>query len=185
MLKYSPGDSAIHRAGARAKLVGLIAGSLLLIAMPKEFSGVTIAAAFALYSIAGISVTGTVRDHAIIFVFSLAAFLFHWNDPLAGLYNYLFLCSLFLLSFLFVFTTPPSRIERALRGLGVPRQTAFVLAIGMASVPYFERKALRVRIAQAARGSKAVLPLVLPVLHSLFRRARRLAISLETRGFKP
>ena len=185
MLKYLPGDSVLHSAGAGMKLAALLAMTLLLVILPLQFSPLFFAIAAALYLVSGVSLARTLSDHKLIFVFSLSAFAFHWGDPQAGLLNYLYLCSLFLLSFLFVFTTPPDKIGGALRSFGLPRSTAFMLSTAIASIPYFENKAGKVRIAQSARGSKALLPLILPVLHSLFRRARKLAISLETRGFKP
>ncbi|MFH1200377.1 MAG: energy-coupling factor transporter transmembrane protein EcfT [Candidatus Micrarchaeota archaeon] len=185
MLRYHPGGSIVHRAGAGIKLVALLAATISLVILPASYSVLFLFAIAGLYPLSGVSLSRTVSDHRLVFVFSLSAFAFHWGDSPAGAFNYAYLCSLFLLSFLFVFTTPPSQIDRALRGFGLPKTTAFMLSTAIASVPYFERKAAKVRIAQASRGSKALLPLVLPVLHSLFRRARKLAISLETRGFQP
>lgn len=184
MLKYVPSGSIAHRADARIKLVGLFLATLLLVALPLQYSVLFFAAAVALYLLAGVSLPRTVAGHKLIFVFSLAAFAFHFNDFTAGLLNYLYFSSLFLLSFLFVFTTSPSEINAALLYFRLPKTTSFMLSTAIASIPYFEGKASKVRIAQSVRGSKAILPLLLPVLHSLFARARNLAISLETRGFK-
>ncbi len=167
------------------KLPALVLLTALLIALPTGYAVALFVLSVLLYFLAGVSLPKTVADHKLIFVFSLAAFAFHWGDLQAGLFNYLYLCSLFLLSFLFVFTTAPAEINGALVYFRLPKTTAFMLSTAIASIPYFENKARKVRVAQAARGSRAVLPLILPVLHSLFTRARNLAISLETRGFKP
>lgn len=90
-----------------------------------------------------------------------------------------------------------TRVEEttwSLRRAGVPYRAAFALGLSFRLLPLFLGQARRIREAQIARGldlqaggpirrARAHLPLIAPVLLSAFRRADRLAVALECRGF--
>ena len=66
----------------------------------------------------------------------------------------------------------------------MPKRLAFMFSIAFVSVAHISRKAHKAFIAQKARGSRAgVMPILLPVLHSCFRRSRNMALSMSARGF--
>jgi energy-coupling factor transport system permease protein len=94
----------------------------------------------------------------------------------------------------YLVTTRIEEFTWALSKLGVPYRAAFTLGLSFRLVPLFLAQARRARDAQIARGLdlssggplrrvRNHLPLFAPVLLSAIRRADRLAIALEVRGF--
>ena len=72
----------------------------------------------------------------------------------------------------------------SLRFYGMPKRWAFIFSVAFVSVAYIRKKAERTLAAQRARGcNRNALALMLPVLHSCFRRARTMAFSMAARGF--
>ncbi len=82
-----------------------------------------------------------------------------------------------------------------LQWIGVPvRDVAMILGVAIQFVPLFLREADTIKMAQTARGAPfysrkfseragCVLPLVLPVFLSAFKRADELACAMEARGY--
>lgn len=108
-----------------------------------------------------------------------------------------------VLARLLVATTPPLELVGAVESLifplkyvGVPVQdVAMILGIAIQFIPTFAREAEMIQKAQTARGAcfdsrnflkkaRSVLPLVVPVFLSAFRRADELAVSMEARGYR-
>jgi energy-coupling factor transporter transmembrane protein EcfT len=103
-----------------------------------------------------------------------------------GALNFLFLCSLVYTPLLFALTTLPSEISSSLRFYGMPKRWAFIFSIAFVSVSYIQKKAQSTLFAQRARGARQnALSIMLPVLHSCFRRARTMSLSMASRGFDP
>ncbi|MFH0818340.1 MAG: energy-coupling factor transporter transmembrane component T, partial [Candidatus Micrarchaeota archaeon] len=63
--------------------------------------------------------------------------------------------------------------------------TAFSLSMSLHFLPVFERTFYSVRVAQASRGhsGKNPVPLVVPLLHSVMRKAMNLSLSMDARAF--
>ncbi len=82
-----------------------------------------------------------------------------------------------------------------LQWIGVPtRDVAMILGVAIQFVPLFLREADTIKMAQTARGAPftsrklterigCVLPLVIPVFLSAFKRADELACAMEARGY--
>ena len=108
-----------------------------------------------------------------------------------------------LLSNIFLAVTPPLAITGALESLlfplgfvGVPvRDVAMILSAAIRFIPLFLEETEMIRRAQTARGARfesrrlteraqAVLPLVIPIFLSAFRRADELSMAMEARGYR-
>lgn len=84
---------------------------------------------------------------------------------------------------------------RPLQYVGVPVQdVAMILGVAIQFIPIFHEEAEMIRKAQTARGAqfesrkltekaKSVLPLVIPIFLSAFRRADELSVAMEARGY--
>lgn len=100
-------------------------------------------------------------------------------------------------------STAPMEITNALEALispfkliGVPaEQIAMILSIAIQFIPTFSEETEMIRKAQTARGARfdskkltekaaAVLPLVVPIFLSAFKRADELSIAMEARGYR-
>ena len=107
-----------------------------------------------------------------------------------------------ILGNLLVSTTSPLAITGALESLifplkyiGVPIQdVAMILGVAIQFIPTFMEEAEMIRKAQTARGARfeskkftekaqAVIPLVVPIFLSAFRRADELSMAMEARGY--
>lgn len=107
-----------------------------------------------------------------------------------------------ILGNIFVSTTSPLAITKAIESLifplkyiGVPIQdVAMILGVAIQFVPTFIEEADMIKKAQIARGARfeskklkekvqAVIPLVVPIFLSAFRRADELAMAMEARGY--
>ncbi|MFH1470469.1 MAG: energy-coupling factor transporter transmembrane component T [Candidatus Micrarchaeota archaeon] len=108
-------------------------------------------------------------------------------SPMFGLINALILFSALSISLLFVLTTTQKDIVSALNYFLVPVSTAFSLSMSLYFLPVFERKFNRVRVAQASRAhsGKNPLPIVVPFMHSVMRKAKNLSLSMDARAFDP
>ncbi len=102
-----------------------------------------------------------------------------------------------------VATTPPLELIGAiqcciypLRYIGVPiRDVAMILGVSIQFIPTFQEESDLIRKAQIARGARfesknlfekaaSLLPLIVPVFLSAFRRADELSIAMEARGYR-
>ncbi len=100
-------------------------------------------------------------------------------------------------------STAPMEITNALEALispfklvGIPaEQIAMILSIAIQFIPTFSEETEMIRKAQTARGARfdskkltekaaAVLPLVVPIFLSAFKRADELSIAMEARGYR-
>ena len=199
MLGYVKKESLAHALDARAKLALLGAFMLAQIFAPLSFAPLFLAITLALYAFARMDFLEVVKSRKALLLLplipSLARVLFEAGTvevagivlPLGiinGALNFIFLCSLVYTPLLFALTTAPSQISGALRFYGMPKRWAFIFSIAFVSVAYIKKKAERTLAAQRARGCRRnALALMLPVLHSCFRRARTMAYSMAARGF--
>ena len=100
-------------------------------------------------------------------------------------------------------TTSPMKITAALESLispwrfiGIPtEQIAMILSIAIQFIPTLSEESDTIRKAQMARGARfdsaklrekaeAVLPLVIPIFFTAFKRADELSLAMEARGYR-
>jgi energy-coupling factor transport system permease protein len=124
-----------------------------------------------------------------LLVFLLSYFSAGWEEAVAALLRLLSISTAAVLVF---GSTPPEDLGNALVAGGMPYPAAFVLMAAMQFVPVISRRAMAVRDAQMARGTRLDVGfgslrnypvLALPVLYQSFKLADDLAEALESRGF--
>jgi len=121
-----------------------------------------------------------------LFAFAVQIVFRSQNGVYYGILNAAYVSGVILLAGLLITTTKPGDLRDALMQLGLPKKHAFMLTIALEAIPLLQAKAEKVRMAQNARGSeRKLMPMLVPLLHSLFERAKKLSISLEARGFSP
>lgn len=89
------------------------------------------------------------------------------------------------------------KLLKPLQKIGFPSQEfSLMLAISLRFIPVLLEEMDKIRLAQSARGAKfskgslkergrAYLSVLVPLFHSAFERADRLAVAMEVRGFDP
>jgi len=199
MLGYVKKKSMVHALDARAKLALLAVFMLLQVFAPLPYAPLFFAVTLALYAFARMDFLEAVESRKALLLLplipSLLRVLFEKGTvEVAGMLlpagmvngslNFLFLCSLVYTPLLFALSTAPSQISLALRFYGMPKRWAFIFSVAFVSVAYIRKKTERTLAAQRARGCRSnVLALMLPVLHSCFRRAKTMSLSMAARGF--
>ena len=97
-----------------------------------------------------------------------------------------------LLSMIIVMTTYPSDLIFGLNKLGIPEKLGFMLTISIRFLPLFMEGTKRIIIAQKLRGLrlkglrggiKGFRYLIVPLTIDCLRKARRIALAAEVRGF--
>lgn len=96
-------------------------------------------------------------------------------------------------SLVFVLTTPPADLTRAMHAAGAPVQLTFVIASAMQWLPEMRRRTTDIWAAQSARGLvtggrlptrlRALLPLAIPLVLAALVDVEERAVALESRAF--
>ncbi|MBL7074729.1 energy-coupling factor transporter transmembrane protein EcfT [candidate division KSB1 bacterium] len=130
----------------------------------------------------------------------------NWDITFEGFWKGLFFSLriglLILLSALLMFTTTPLELTDAMKRLLAPLKKikipvddlAMMVNLTLCFVPLVMDEAVRIRDAQLSRGldfkggllkkTKNLIPLIVPVVYSTFRRADHLALAMEARGYR-
>ncbi len=120
-----------------------------------------------------------------------------------GIFIILRLVTLVLFSLLLTLTTTPlsltyglSYFLKPLRYIGLPTdEVAMIMAIALRFIPTLMEESQRLMRAQVSRGAdfesgsifrraKSLVPLIVPLFVSAFRRADELALAMEARGYR-
>ena len=120
-----------------------------------------------------------------------------------GLFVITRLVTLVLFSLLLTLTTTPLSLTygmgfflKPLRYIGLPtEEVAMIMAIALRFIPTLMEESQRLMRAQIARGAdfetgsifrraKSLVPLIVPLFVSAFRRADELALAMEARGYR-
>ncbi len=120
-----------------------------------------------------------------------------------GLFVVTRLITLVLFSLLLTLTTTPLSLTygmgyflKPLRYIGLPtEEVAMIMAISLRFIPTLMEESQRLMRAQIARGAdfetgsifrraKSLVPLIVPLFVSAFRRADELALAMEARGYR-
>ena len=138
----------------------------------------------------------------LVFVFTVVIWTFFYRGARApthagflfGLSTAIRLDTFLATGLLFLTTTRVEEVAYALGRLGVPYTVGFTLTLAFRLVPVFFDAALTVVQAQRCRGLsfergglvarlRRFVPVIVPVLIGALRRADRMAMALELRGF--
>jgi energy-coupling factor transport system permease protein len=222
--QYVPGDSWLHNADPRSKLIATFAISTALLGTGSLAGHGLIAVLMAagLYA-SGLPMRALIRNLRPFLWLFVIVFLAHalfgssdgrqvariWrltittSDLSNGALYSLRLTLLVVVAALLTMTTMPldlmdglARILRPLRRVRVPvEELTLMMGLALRFIPTLLSEANRIRKAQLSRGAnlegglvqrfRAVLPLVLPLFVSAFRRADDLAMAMEARCYVP
>jgi cobalt/nickel transport system permease protein len=208
--RHLAGDSWLHRAPPRSKLIALVVFAVVVVATPREWLG-----AFAVYAavvigmvvVARIPPATVLRRMAIELPFLIFAALlpFLATGPVVGVgpfalsieglwgaWGLLAKATLALLaSVVLVSTTEPRRIVLALESLRLPRQLTSIMAFMLRYLDVIVGEAARMRTARESRGFVARGPRSWAVLAkgagALFvrshARGERVHLAMLARGY--
>ena len=202
---YVPAESRLHRLHPVTKLAGLVAFVVAAFVVDRPLALVPLSAAvFALLVPAGglPNVRRLRVMFVLVFVFTLVIWTVFFRGVLRptregffyGLSTAMRLDTFLAAGILFLTTTRVEEVAYALGRLGVPYKVGFTLTLAFRLVPVFFDAALAVLQAQRCRGLELArgglvrrlrrfVPILVPVLIGALRRADRMAMALELRGF--
>lgn len=196
---YLHRDSPIHRLGAGVKMGGLLAATLLVLALPGAVGalGAGLVGLFALW-LAKLPLGRVLRELRapvlmLGLLFGVQALVAGtgWADTLAAIARF---AALILLATLVTLTTKVAamvdlfeRVFAILRPLGVnPAKLALMLALTIRFIPLLAEQVREVRMAQQARGvERSIAALFVPLLVKILRLADDLTAALDARGYDP
>jgi cobalt/nickel transport system permease protein len=208
---HAPGDSALHRASPRLKLIALVVFAVVVVATPREWF-----AAFAVYAALVIGMLMLARVPPLVVLrrmiievpFLVFALLMPFIaagprievgpfslsiEGLWGAWGLLIKATLALLaSVVLVSTTEPRRIVLALESLRLPRQLTSIMAFMLRYLDVIVGESARMRTARASRGFVARGPRSWGVLAkgvgALFARSHargeRVHLAMLARGYQ-
>ena len=202
---YVPASSRLHRLHPVTKLAGLVAFGVAAFVVDRPVVLLPLSAAvFALLVPAG-GLPNARRLRVmfvLVFVFTLVVWTFFYRGVLAptsegffyGLSTAMRLDTFLAAGILFLTITRVEEVAYGLGRLGVPYRVGFTLTLSFRLVPVFFDAALAVLQAERCRGLelsrgglvrrlRRFVPVLVPVLIGALRRADRMAMALELRGF--
>jgi len=202
---YVPRASALHRLHPVTKVAGLIAFVIAAFVVDRPIVLLPLSAAVvALLVPAGalVNVRRLRVMFVLVFVFTLVVWTFFYHGHFGatrggfvyGLSTAIRLDTFLAAGLLFLTTTRVEEVAYALGRVGVPYTVGFTLTLAFRLVPVFFDAALAVVQAQRCRGLelhrggvvrrlRRFVPIIVPVLIGALRRADRMAMALELRGF--
>lgn len=202
---YVPAGTVLHRLHPVTKLAALVAVIVAAFVVDRPIFLLPLAAVVVALLVPAHGVANLRRMQAVfllVFVFTLVVWTFFYRSVLVpsyqgflfGLSTALRLDTFLAAGILFLTTTRVEEVAYALGRLGVPYQVGFTLTLAFRLVPVFFDAALSVVQAQRCRGLefgrggvvtrlRRYVPVIVPVLIGALRRADRMAMALELRGF--
>lgn len=193
---YVEGGSLLHRASARAKLIGLAATGLLLLVNSPWLLGVALLAAAGLYASVGIGAREAwlqLRPVGLT-ILIVAVFSFIVSPPLEAMLVVMRLVTLVLAAAAVTATTTIGEFigeitlaARPLERLGLVRAADIGLAVGLVIrfVPEVLERYHAIRAAHAARGLRpGVLTLAVPLIILTLKNADDIAAAIDARGIR-
>lgn len=207
---HRPGDTALHRASARAKLVGLVVFAIVVVATPREWVWAFTAYAvtvIALLAVARVPPRTVLRRMLIEVPFLVFAVLMPFIatgprvevlglslsvEGLWGAWGLLVKATLAMLAaIVLVSTTEPRRIVLALESLRLPRQLTSIMGFMLRYLDVIVEESERMRTARLARGFEPRGPrswrVIAMSVGSLFARSHargeRVHLAMLARGY--
>ena len=202
---YVPAGTALHRLHPVTKLVGLVAFVVAAFVVDRPLALLPLSAAI-LILLAAARGLGNLWRLRLMFVVVFIATVVLWTIFYGGamrpteagfwygLSTAIRLDTFLAAGLLFLTVTRVEEVAYALGRLGVPYTAGFTLTLAFRLVPIFFDAALSVVQAQRCRGLefarggllarlRRFVPVIVPVLLGALRRADRMAMALELRGF--
>jgi len=202
---YVAAASPLHRLHPVTKLAGLVGFvvAAFVVDRPLVLLPLTAAVFLLLGSVGGLPNVRRLRlMFVLVFVFTIVVWSFFYRGVFAltragvlyGLSTAIRLDTFLAAGILFLTLTRVEEVAYALGRLGVPYPVGFTLTLAFRLVPVFFDAALAVVQAQRCRGMafdrggpitrlRRFVPVIVPVLIGALRRADRMAMALELRGF--
>jgi energy-coupling factor transport system permease protein len=202
---YVPAATPLHRLHPVTKLVMLAALIVGAFVVDRPELLLPLPIAVVALTILGRGVGNLKRFRTmfvLVFVFTVVIWTFFYRGARApthagflfGLSTAIRLDTFLATGLLFLTTTRVEEVAYALGRLGVPYTVGFTLTLAFRLVPVFFDAALTVVQAQRCRGLafergglvarlRRFVPVIVPVLIGALRRADRMAMALELRGF--
>jgi energy-coupling factor transport system permease protein len=205
---YVPAASPLHRLHPVTKLAGLLAIVVAAFVVDRPLVLAPLALAVLVLAWPAGAFRNLWRLRAmfiLVFLFTTIVWTFFYVDPhtgrrdtadgmLYGLSTGLRLDTFLATGILFLTTTRIEEVAYALGRLHVPYKVGFTLTLAFRLVPVFFDAAIAVVQAQRCRGLdfnrgglvarlRRFVPVIIPVLMGALRRADRMAMALELRGF--
>ncbi|UOY03400.1 energy-coupling factor transporter transmembrane component T family protein [Blastococcus sp. PRF04-17] len=196
---YVPRASLVHRAPAGAKLLALVAVSVLLFVVPTlpVVTGALVLVVLVGLVVAQLPVVTLARQARAVLWWLVAIFVLHAfvTDLATGTLTVMRLLALVLAAAVVTATTRVSAmvavVERVCRPLSVvgvrPARIGLVIAMALRFIPLLIERADRIREAQAARGGTlrglhGLRTSVVPLLVQVLQLAHTVAEALDARG---
>jgi energy-coupling factor transport system permease protein len=202
---YVPAATRLHRLHPVTKLAGLLAFVVAAFVVDRPLYLLPLAAAVAVLLVVARGLGNVYRLRVMfvmVFVFTVVIWTLFFGAPLVpthtgffyGLSTAIRLDTFLAAGLLFLTITRVEEVAYALGRLGVPYTVGFTLTLAFRLVPVFFDAALAVLQAQRCRGLelgrgglvrrlRRFVPILVPVLIGALRRADRMAMALELRGF--
>jgi len=203
---YVPGASPVHRLHPVTKLASLLTVVIaaFLVDRPLVLAPLLVALLGLLIAVGGAE---NLRRFRLLFLLTFVVTLVVWTffgggtagTPtragfFLGLSTAVRLATFLAAGLVFLTTTRVEEVAYALGRLGVPYKVGFTLTLAFRLVPVFFDAAISVVQAQRCRGLtfdrggpltrlRRFVPVIVPVLIGALRRADRMAMALELRGF--
>ncbi|MFN8542591.1 MAG: energy-coupling factor transporter transmembrane component T [Candidatus Binatia bacterium] len=202
---YVPAPTVLHRLHPVTKLFVFVAFVVAAFVVDHPLGQLPLAALVLALVVAGQGVANLRRFRVmfvIVFVFTVVIWTFFFRSTLYptragllfGLSTAIRLETFLAAGILFLTTTRVEEVAYALGRLGVPYTVGFTLTLAFRLVPVFFDAALTIVQAQRCRGLEfgrggvwtrlsRYVPVLVPVFVGALRRADRMAMALELRGF--
>ena len=206
--QHFPGHSILHRCDPRLKLVATIAYIVVLFVAPNPLglalSILLLAALYKVAQIPGKMILKSLKPIVPIVIFTAVLNLFFvtgQGEPLVHFWV-LNICALIAGTSLLTYTTSPIVLTDAIESLLRPlaklhfpvHELAMMMTIALRFIPTLIEETEKIMNAQKARGAmldsgtftqriKALVPILIPLFISAFRRADELAMAMECRCY--
>ena len=211
--QHFPGHSILHRCDPRLKLVATIAYIVVLFVAPNPLglalSILLLAALYKVAQIPGKMILKSLKPIVPIVIFTAVLNLVHFwvlNIYVEGVKYAILLavrvCALIAGTSLLTYTTSPIVLTDAIESLLRPlaklhfpvHELAMMMTIALRFIPTLIEETEKIMNAQKARGAmldsgtftqriKALVPILIPLFISAFRRADELAMAMECRCY--
>jgi energy-coupling factor transport system permease protein len=204
---YVPSGTPLHRLHPVTKVASLLAVivAAFLVDRPLVLAPLLVALVAVLIAVGGGDNLRRFRlMFVLVFVFTLVVWTFFGDTEstgrptragfFLGLSTAVRLATFLAAGLVFLTTTRVEEVAYALGRVGVPYKVGFTLMLSFRLVPVFFDAAVSVVQAQRCRGLpfdrggpltrlRRFVPVIVPVLIGALRRADRMAMALELRGF--
>ena len=209
--QFFPGNTIVHRLDPRTKLMAVILYIVALFNAKSPLTYALVAAVLAVCIVASRvpmkSLTRGLKPVYVIVAFTAVMNIFFTGGTAVGegwllghityegltaaIYMVLRIVMLIMGTFLLTYTTSPIALTDGLENLLGPlkklhlpvHELAMMMSIALRFIPTLIEETDKIMSAQKARGAKALVPILVPLFISAFRRADELATAMECRCY--